>query len=136
MKDVIYLLVNKTWNENKSSKELYEATNFAWKIARKKVKDNSIKYAFSIFNNKIIEVYEIEKWVPARERIPETRDIDSNNKTIDEKFAFDGKVADNDIRDIFIGQKVEPIGQQGFTYKDFENLCREISIIYLSNLIL
>ena len=131
VQDVIFFSINKSWHENKSRekfpKELYEATNFAWKIAKEKVKNNSIKYAFAVFHNKIIEVYEIKKWVPAKELMPKHRKVDISSKRLDECFAFDGSVADT-IRDSFIGKEVDYIGQLGFTYKSYKNLIQDMNI--------
>ena len=45
MHDVIYLSINKSWS-NQLKENLYEATNFAWRIAKNKAEKNSIKYAF------------------------------------------------------------------------------------------
>jgi len=57
-KDIILLSIKDTYRENMSELELYEATNFAWNIDF--TKNNSIKYAFAIFEKKVIEVYEIK----------------------------------------------------------------------------
>ncbi len=122
--DVIFLSINNTYSENCNAQELYEATNFAWGIAKKKVKDNSIKYAFAIYKKQIKEVYKINEWLPADQLIPETRDV---SKSIEDRFAFNGEVA-TDIRNDFIGKSVDTIGQQGFTYKDFNELKEKFNI--------
>ncbi len=127
IEDVIFLSIKNTYNENGDAQELYEATNFAWGIAKQKVEDNSIKYAFAIFENKIKEVYEIIEWLPANQLIPTTRDVSNSKKKIENRFAFNGIVA-TDIRNDFIGKSVDTIGQQGFIYKDFSELKENFNI--------
>ena len=39
IEDVIFLSIKNTYNENGDAQELYEATNFAWGIAKQKVED-------------------------------------------------------------------------------------------------
>ena len=124
-KDVIFLSINNSY-KNGNAQELYEATNFAWGIAKQKVEDNSIKYAFAIFENKIKEVYTIDKWLTADQQIPTTRDIDLPDEALRRLFAFKGKVA-GEIG-YFRGKNVDPIGQKGFTYKDFNELKKEFYI--------
>lgn len=124
--NVIFLSINNSY-KNGNAQELYEATNFAWGIAKQKVKDNSIKYAFAIYNNKIKEVYTIDKWLTADQRKPKTRVINVSDEKLKKRFAFDGKVA-NEIRNYFIGKDVDSIGQKGFTYKDFNELKKEFYI--------
>jgi hypothetical protein len=125
--DVIFLLINNSY-KNGDAKELYEATNFAWGIAKQKAKENSIKYAFAIYHNQIKEVYKIDKWLPADQRKPKTRDITGSDEKLKKYFAFDGKVATG-IRNYFIGKNVESIGQKGFTYKNFNELKEKFYIV-------
>lgn len=102
--NIIVLSINSTYQNNLSEKELYEATNFAWEISEENRKYNRIKYAFAVYKNKIKEVYKINQWVPAIDRIPTTRQIDRNDPKIKKRFAFDGTIA-YDIRDSIIDKK-------------------------------
>ena len=125
--DVIFLSINHSY-KNGNVQELYEATNFAWGIAKLKAKNNSIKYAFAIYNNHIKEVYKINKWLPAQQRKPKTRSITDSDEKLQKLFAFDGEIA-IEIRNLFIGKQVETIGQKGFTYKDFNELKKRFNIL-------
>lgn len=102
--DVILLSIKNTYKDNMSEQELYEATNFAWKINKEKRLKNSIKYAFAVYKNVVKEIYEIDKWVPANEQIPTTRTLPKNSKH-GVKYAFIGKVASSNIRDKIIDKE-------------------------------
>ena len=102
-----------------SKKELYEATNFAWDIKPERSKNNSIKYAFAIYKNQVKEVYRIDKWLPAKDRIPKTRKIDENDSNINKRFAFDGEIADN-IREYIVEKKNFKRLYSGFGYGSME----------------
>ena len=126
--DVICLSINNTYTSD-NPKKLYEAANFAWRIAQYRVENNSIRYAFAIYHGQIKEVYEINRWLPADQLIPETRYPNSTDYTDEKleewkkKFAFEGKVA-SDIRNSFIGKEVQHPGQQGLVYKNFNEIRR------------
>lgn len=117
--DVILLSINSTYKEKMSDKELYEVTNFAWAIDENKRLTNSIKYAFAIYKNEVKEIYEIDKWVPAIEQIPTTRELPKNSKHKN-KFAFIGKISSNNIRDKIINQKAFVRLYSGKGYGCFE----------------
>lgn len=82
-------------------RELYDATRFAWKVSLRSAE--KAKYAFAVLNGMILEVYEVERWLPAN---------DDNFPNIAEpgmdlpKYGFEGKVAPKSIRDKYVRKKV------------------------------
>ncbi len=112
--DVIFLRINNSFkpyenNNNNYNLLLYESTNFAWEISVQKVEDNSIKYAFTIYENKIKEIYEITIPINTeKENLIKCRigQGEFRNKLI--KYWQGCSVTDFDQYDILIASHIKP----------------------------
>lgn len=107
--NLVIIKINKTYHRGMSTRELYEFTRGFWK--RKIESVAPARYALSVVNGNVIEVYQIDRWVKAseadnvvREYIPEKH---SN------RIAFLGKVASDDVRDYYIGRNVNSLYKWG-----------------------
>lgn len=67
-------------------------------------------YAFSVFNGIIIEVYRIEKWLPAGS-IPRPTLPDA--EVPEGRYEFVGEVAEEEIRDRYIGKSMANLYKKG-----------------------
>ena len=79
---VIIIVPNKLFKRNISKDRLYEITRGNWVVSARR---NKAKYAFSVYNGIVIEVYRIDRWdqVKARELKQKTQD----------RWRFTGEVA-------------------------------------------
>ena len=79
---VIIIVPNKLFKRNISREELYEITRGNWVVSARR---NKAKYAFSVYNGIVIEVYRIDRWDQVKAR-------DLKQKTQD-RWRFTGEVA-------------------------------------------
>ena len=68
----------------------YDCTRRAWRLNINEAK--KYPYVLSVTNSIVKEVYEVDKWQPCQER--------------NGRFEFIGKVAEKEIRDLFIDKKI------------------------------
>lgn len=83
---VIIFNIRKKYRRGMSQTELYEATQH-WKINKRREK---AKYAFSVSNGLVRQVYKIEKWYPSEEMVG--------------RWCFDGHIAEEMVR--YIGTDI------------------------------
>lgn len=98
---VIIININKKYNRGNSSDDIYLATKEAWVIGE--YRRNTVKYALSEYAGIIIEVFEINDWYNIK-----TFDNKRNNR-----WGFNGKVADNQIRDFYINKSIAHTKKKG-----------------------
>ncbi len=93
--------INQTYSPTMSSESLYDFTRGIWRLDRDRAEN--AKYAFSVYDGEILEVYEISKWSRAgtTEYLTGREFEDNEEKT---RFEFVGRVADEDIREKFVGK--------------------------------
>ena len=109
--DIVVIKINKTYHDGMSAQELYDYTRGIW---RRKIESVAIAdYALSVVFGKVIEVYKIDKWMPATKITFKTRKCDP--KKCAERIAFIGSVADNSIRKRYIGKSVAKLYKYGET---------------------
>jgi len=106
---VILIRINRTYRENMSKGELYDATRGRWKIGRRREK---AEYAFAVYMGKIVEVYKIHEWIPANKAIFKTS-IHSNSRVPEERWVFIGEVADDEIGNKYRNQSVKEYFSKG-----------------------
>lgn len=107
--DLVVIKINKTYRDGMSAEELYDYTRGIW---RRKIESVSIAdYALCVVFGKIIEVYKIDKWLPATEVVFKTRKCDP--KKCAKRIAFVGCVAENSIRKRYIGKSVAKLYKYG-----------------------
>jgi hypothetical protein len=96
----ILFTVNSLFRRDMNEDELYEITCGNWVVG---IRRNKVKYAFSVCNGIVRQVYEIQKWFPVTARSKESK--------TQNRWRFDGIVAE-DLKG-YIGGSVEKyIGAQ------------------------
>ncbi|MEI4769798.1 hypothetical protein WAX74_09100 [Psychrobacillus sp. FJAT-51614] len=68
--DVVLIKINKSYKENMTADELYQATSISWVASFGKTATRDLKYYCAVYQNKIIEVYDFlgyEEEMPKRE---------------------------------------------------------------------
>lgn len=107
--NVVVIKINKSYREGMSAQELYDVTRGCWK--RKIESVEKAKYALSVANGEVKEVYRIDRWVPAEQMERESKPYDP--KIDAGRIAFFGEVADESVRDRYIGKNVNNLYKHG-----------------------
>jgi hypothetical protein len=94
----ILIRINELYHFGLSPIELYDVTRSYWKVGKNREK---AKYAFSVYDGVIKEVYEIKQWLPSgstfstRSETPPT-----------DRWEFVGNLAEEHIRDKYLNKSV------------------------------
>jgi hypothetical protein len=97
----IIININKKYFRGCSKEDVYQATKQSWVVGEQKRKE--IKFAVSEYAGIIIEVFEIEEWYPV---------LTDNNK-INNRWGFNGKVADPKIREKYLNKSIAHTKKRG-----------------------
>lgn len=110
----ILITINKLYRSNMTPLELYEATRGIWKIGPRRV---GAEFAMAVFQGIVREVYRIKEWHPSGTLKYETRDsweVDEDGDT--GRWEFSGEVAEDEIRNKYVGIFVGKSGQNPIRY--------------------
>lgn len=99
----IIININKTYCRGTGGAGIYEATRASWVVHKNR--RNEVKYALSEFRGIIVEVFQIEEWYPV-----DGKDKNGNPKT---RWAFNGRIADDQIRNKYVNRSVAHIKKRG-----------------------
>ena len=101
--NVILIRINKLYHESMSEEEMYEATRGIWKIG---VRREKADYAFAIYQGEVKEVFYIGSWFPACTLHYNTRNMQDaiSNVKMKGRWEFEGTLAEDSIRDKYIGK--------------------------------
>lgn len=111
---IIAFNLRQSYRANMTERELYDCTRGCWRISLENAQQCA--YAFSVYENTIKEVYKIEKWLLAEELKRETVPSEQDESG---RYGFEGKIAEKEIRDKYLGKSLENIckkGQYSFKY--------------------
>ena len=100
--NITVIKINETYYEGISAEALYDYTRGIWYRNLKSVSDD--EYALSVVNTIVIEVYKIDHWVPGTKAAFKMRKVDP--KEAARRIAFVGKVAEDSVRNRYIGKSV------------------------------
>ena len=106
---VVAIKINKTYYDGMPSDKLYDYTRGCWK--RKIESVNQADYALCVVYGIVKEVYRIDRWVPASEAEFTTRKYDPEKYA--DRIAFIGDIAENGIRNKYIGKSVTNLYKNG-----------------------
>ncbi len=107
--DLVIIKINKTYRDDMTAEELYDYTRGIW---RRKIKSVSMAdLALCVVHGIVIEVYEIDAWIPATEAVFKTRTCDPERCA--KRIAFEGRVASNSVRKHYIGKSVVNLYKYG-----------------------
>jgi 5-methylcytosine-specific restriction protein B len=96
--DTLLIKVNKSYHENMSEVELYEATSVSWVISESKLRSGILRYYCAVYLNEIIEVYALHNF----EKDPRP---DRGGR----RFILKGEKAEESIRVQLLGMNVRHI---------------------------
>ena len=109
----ILIRISKSYHDNMSPIDLYEATRGVWKLGDRR---EEAEYAFPIADGKILEVYKIQSWHPAGSTAYFTRGQHTNTYgelNIEGRVEFIGVLAAGHIRQKYINQDITHYFKQG-----------------------
>ncbi len=112
---VILIRISQEYRDGMSGIDLYEATRGVWRIG---VRREQVRYALTVHRGTVQEVYRIHHWQPALTTPYTTRDLDAAQ--IQGRFEFVGAVAEDPVRNRYVGKSVAHYftrgGQNPITY--------------------
>lgn len=99
---VLLININKAFRYGMNTLDLYDATRSAWRLGEKRT---SVQYALSVYRGVVREVYSISTWVQSGHSI---RGFDEEGRPPkrEGRWEFIGVVADDDIRNQYLGRSV------------------------------
>jgi len=111
--DCVMININRTYKRGNGTDPIYQATKETWLISEWRLPQ--IKYVLSEYRGLIVEVFEVKNWYPK---------LRPKNKTIDKEknikiqvdvigYGFDGNVATDEIRNLYINKSVAHLKQRG-----------------------
>lgn len=106
--NVIAITINKLFYSHITEEELYEATRGIWKLGERRTK---AKFAFAVFQGVVREVFEINQWHQSGTLKYNTRDSSKFKEM--KRWEFDGKIADDCIRNKYIKKSIRNYITQG-----------------------
>jgi len=90
---ILFININRTSDDS----ELYEATRFAWKLAPAKARQ--AEFICAVKQGLIVETFIADEWLPA------TQANFPHRKTIQDRWAFNGRIVPDDIRTLYVGKR-------------------------------
>lgn len=111
--DCVLININRTYKRGNGSNPIYQATKETWLISEWRLPQ--IKYVLSEFRGLIVEVFEVKNWYPKQRPKNKTIDKERNIKIQVEVtgYGFDGIVAPDEIRNLYINKSVAHLKQRG-----------------------
>lgn len=107
--NLVVIKINKSYHDNMSAEELYDYTRGIW---RRKIESVSeAEYALSVVFGLVVEVFEIDRWMPATQAAFKTRTCDPARAA--NRIAFVGRVADDGVRSKYVGKSVSNLYEFG-----------------------
>ena len=103
--NVVLLKINKIYQPGMDEYSLYEASRGYWYNIYNKVKDD-VRYALPVYDNFILEVYEVAQWFRAGTTI---RAVSLNDPNQDKRCEFVGRIAPDEIRNKYLHKSTREI---------------------------
>ena len=90
----IIFRVNQTYKPDMTTEEIYEITRKSWVLGKRKF---DAQYAFTVYRGNIEEVFKINSW----------------NKACDNRWEFEGEVAEKEVRNKYIDLSIKNFFKKG-----------------------
>lgn len=118
---VMFIRPTQLYYEGIQAPELYDITRGYWDLDKTLRRAKQAKYVFSIYNYRILEVYEVYDWVPGGTTFMGPRKKDRGTGDAPEgSFEFIGRIASKRIRNKYVNKTVrvfyKPGDQSSFRY--------------------
>ncbi len=107
--DLVIIKINGSYYDGISAEALYDYTRGIWKRSLKTVSEAD--YALSVVYGIVVEVYKIDRWMHGSETKFTTRTVDP--KRAAERVAFEGRVAEDSVRNRYIRKSVANLFENG-----------------------
>lgn len=112
----ILITINQLYRSDMTAEELYEATRGIWVLGERR---NRAEFALAVYQGIVREVYRIHSWYPAGTLEYRTREPSEFRNTHNlGRWEFEGKVAEEAIREEYVGFSVGKGGQNPIRYKN------------------
>ncbi len=102
---------NQAYHYGMSCFEIYENTRCCWRVNKEQA--DKVKYAFSVYEGMVLEVFKIVQWLPAHSTIKMQTTLDARPDKDVGRLEFVGDVAEPEIRDKYIGKMVTELFPKG-----------------------
>ncbi len=111
--DCMLININRTYKRGNGTNPIYQATKETWLISKWRL--SQIKYVLSEFRGLIVEVFEVNSWYSKPRQKSKTVDKERDIKIQVEVigYGFDGVVAPDEIRNLYINKSVAHLKQRG-----------------------
>jgi uncharacterized protein len=100
--------ISRLYRPDMPAEELYEATRGVWRLSTRR---EGAAYAMAVFEGVVLEVYEIDSWLPAGTTPYYFRDVEE--LPVEGRWEFVGRLARNSVRSKYLGRSVAAYFKQG-----------------------
>ena len=107
--DCLIININKSYKRGSGVDAIYNATKETWRIEERR--REKVKYVLSEYKGLIVEVFKVDRWYPKE------RGYNPGAKKYGQTYTgygFEGKVADNKIRNKYINKTISQFKKRGF----------------------
>lgn len=94
---VVAICINGSYEDEVNKRDIYKCTRGTWKVNRGRA--DKAHYALAIYHGLILEVYEIDEWVPAGS-------TENSFGPAPGRHEFVGGIAEDEIRDKYVGKRL------------------------------
>jgi hypothetical protein len=94
---VMAICINGSYEDERNNRNIYKCTRRTWKVNRKR--SDTARYAFRVYHGVVLEVYEIDEWVPAGTTPKSFGPAPGRHE-------FVGEIAPDNIRDKYVGKQL------------------------------
>lgn len=108
--NVILIRINNLYRNDMTPLELYEATRGYWRINPEQA--SKADYVFSVYDGMVVEVYQPMQWFHGLSTFSTRQELVSEERC-KPRYEFVGKIADADIRDLYVGKSVAGLFSNG-----------------------
>lgn len=98
--DCVIININGQYNRSMGGNAIYQATKGCWRMNANRIKN--VKYVLSEYRGLIVEVFEVERWYT----MPRQYVSGKNKGKTYNGWCFDGHVAPDVIRDLYINKSI------------------------------
>lgn len=109
--NVILIKINKLYRNGMTPLELYETTRGYWKVNPERAR--KVEYVFSVYDGMVIEVYQPMQWFHALSTFSTRQEIVSEESHKSLRYEFVGRIANADIRELYVGKSVAGLFSPG-----------------------
>lgn len=107
----LLIRVNRLFDFGMAPEQIYEITRGVWRVGQST--RELAEYGCTVYEGVIREVFKIHQWHPAMTLEYVTRNPLNDGGNLEGRWEFEGEVASQDIRDLYINASVKDLFKQG-----------------------